>query len=653
MKVEGTSATTVLMDNMGGESVTMSIAAEDMGHIMSVLTDLYEDPTAAIVREYATNALDEHLEWKVKRPIEVTLPSVMQPFLKIRDFGNGLDAEAIRTVYSQYGRSLKRDSNDVNGMLGLGSKSALTYTNQFTVVSVKDGVRVTVLVTRDEEGAGTMRILGEEPTDDPSGTEIQIAIDRHDVAAVNDAADVFFQYWEPGLVLVNGEPPHFFADDDDVLKVTDDLFIVKKTYVQDDVIVMGNVSYPYPTGATGYRDHYYVMRTPIGTVRPTPSREGLMDVALTRNTIAGLRKRVKQEIQAAVQSQVEDAPSAPEALKAALAWKRFAPEAMQCKYKGKEFPEEYVGTKRPKGDGLYDCLLHADFPNGAVYSATRVAVTAWPTTMWVTNFPLKHFTKRHMEKACIYRNEKEIEPRHIVILHDASHDADFIDPKMVVDWETLNAIPLPTAVRKSRGGGNYYSYDATTPQTSTARHYWKDVQADLIPEDTLYVRGRIALAQHWTTRLARVMEGDPFFVVSVPENRLAKFLRNFPKAREAHTVLQEELDKRMQSFSDDDVLAYTYQLHSYEPYAFELWDLDKIDDPAFKEFKAHLERDVSAITTALKTYRDIGLHHELNLPDPPNPFKPYPLIAGHRGWETGIRSHIYTYINAIYAQENA
>ena len=648
MKVEGTSTTTVLMDTMEDiESVTMSIAAEDMGHIMSVLTDLYENPIAAIVREYPTNALDEHIEWKVKRPIEITLPSVMDPFFKVRDFGNGLDTDAIRTVYSQYGRSLKRDSNDVNGMLGLGSKSALTYSNQFTVISVKDGMKVTVLVTRNEDGAGTMRILGNEPSDEPSGTEIQIAIDRYDIQSVAEAAADFFQYWEAGLVLVNGEPPEFFADRAaGALKITDDLYIVKQSYVNDDIIVMGNVAYPYPSG-DNYRDHYYVMRTPIGTVRPTPSREGLMDVSLTRNTVTALRKRAAAAIKAAIQEQVEEADSAPEALAAALAWADLSKEALKCQYNGMDLPEKYVGTPRPKADYDSQCLLYGTFPAGKIYDSRSWPASNWPTTLWVTNFPLKHFTNRHWMKAGIYRTEKDLSVSSIVLIHDESCKSPFIDPALIVDWETINAIELPTAQRKSRGGGNYYCMDM---RPNSQNRYWHDIKAEDLPDAPFYTRGPMHYGRFWNTKLREVMS-DGYFLASIPENRLDKFLRNFPKAVEAKVALQQEFDKLLKSFTEDEVMAYAYQQANYQPYYFDYWDINKIDDPEIKKLKGYLETDVSAIHDTMRTFRSTGLVGDLRLPQTKNPFKRYPLATNVR--DDSTRNHIYLYMNTVYTLENA
>ena len=77
------------------------------------MIDLYSDPELAVIREYSTNAFDAHIEAGVTRPIEITTPTHLCPFFKVRDYGFGLDVEDIREIYSQYGASTKRESDDV------------------------------------------------------------------------------------------------------------------------------------------------------------------------------------------------------------------------------------------------------------------------------------------------------------------------------------------------------------------------------------------------------------------------------------------------------------------------------------------------------------------------------------------------------------
>ena len=271
---------TVPTDNKVG----MGIRTEDMAHIMGVLTDLYSDKELAIIREYATNALDAQVEAGVDRPIEIELPQALSPFLTIRDFGVGLDEESIRDVYSQYGRSTKRTSNDVVGMLGLGCKSALTYTSQFTVTSVKDGVRTVVMVSREADGSGSMTPMAADLTSDPNGTEVRIPISSRDYGSVANKAASFFKYWPAGSVLVDGKAPFPVEG----MRLSDDLLITNAW--KDSRIVMGNVAYPAPElNDLVPSPSSVVAYVPIGSVDFPPSRESLMETKTTKETIEKIK----------------------------------------------------------------------------------------------------------------------------------------------------------------------------------------------------------------------------------------------------------------------------------------------------------------------------------------------------------------------------
>src|SRR5690349_8174125 len=106
--------------SLPGESVKMSFDENSLGFLADVLINLYSDKEMAVIREYSTNARDSHIEAGVDRPIEVTTPSGLSFFLRIKDYGVGLSKEDIIKIYSKYGASTKRYTNKQGGMLGLG-----------------------------------------------------------------------------------------------------------------------------------------------------------------------------------------------------------------------------------------------------------------------------------------------------------------------------------------------------------------------------------------------------------------------------------------------------------------------------------------------------------------------------------------------------
>ncbi len=112
----------------------MTVDQDAMAHIMSVLTKLYSDEYLAVIREYSTNARDAHIAAdKADQPILVTLPTALNPTLVITDNGVGLSRDELVNVYSKYGASTKRQTNQQVGSFGLGCKSAFTVAGQFTV----------------------------------------------------------------------------------------------------------------------------------------------------------------------------------------------------------------------------------------------------------------------------------------------------------------------------------------------------------------------------------------------------------------------------------------------------------------------------------------------------------------------------------------
>lgn len=104
------------------ESTQFDLSREDASHIMTILRDtLYSDRILAVLREYSANAWDAHrMVGKADLPIKVTLPTEMDPKLTIRDFGPGLSRPDVFNVYTKYGKSTKRDTDNAVGMLGIG-----------------------------------------------------------------------------------------------------------------------------------------------------------------------------------------------------------------------------------------------------------------------------------------------------------------------------------------------------------------------------------------------------------------------------------------------------------------------------------------------------------------------------------------------------
>ena len=169
----------VIKSGIGTES-HFNIKDENVAHIFSILRNqLYSDKIGAIIREYITNAIDAHVEANVDRPISVTLPSIFSHEFVVRDYGKGLSPEDMVKIFASYGASTKRESNSFTGMLGIGSKSAFSYTNSFTIISRYEGTETIYTAYIDESNIGTIATIYSKPTNE-SGLSIHISTQNND-----------------------------------------------------------------------------------------------------------------------------------------------------------------------------------------------------------------------------------------------------------------------------------------------------------------------------------------------------------------------------------------------------------------------------------------------------------------------------------------
>ncbi len=190
------------------------ISDQDQAHILQILRDrLYTNKILAVLREYGSNAWDEHRDAGTPdRPIKVVLPTRLVPALVIRDYGRGLSEDDVLNVYVKYGASTKRDADVAVGMLGIGAKSAFAYADSFTVTSFQAGVKSIYVAVLDESDVGVINKLGEAPCKaDETGVEIKVQVDPKDIWDFQREAAALFPFFNPQPV-INLELPKLELD---------------------------------------------------------------------------------------------------------------------------------------------------------------------------------------------------------------------------------------------------------------------------------------------------------------------------------------------------------------------------------------------------------------------------------------------------------
>jgi len=269
-------------------AASFGMRSENSAHIFNILrSTLYSNKVLAVLREYSANAWDEHRAAGIPdRPIKVVIPTALEPTLRIRDYGRGLSEQQVFEVYTQYGSSTKRDSDDVVGCLGIGSKSAFAYADAFTVTSWHGGSKSVYVAVLDETNVGTMSLMHREPCDpSETGVEISLAVDVSDCVQFRREAEDLF--------------PHFVPRPDINLTLNKSTVIERSKHGglggNRWVAVMGCI--PYALDLSSVRDnlvnkglyslahHAGVLRFDIGEVSISASRETLEYTNRTKEAI--------------------------------------------------------------------------------------------------------------------------------------------------------------------------------------------------------------------------------------------------------------------------------------------------------------------------------------------------------------------------------
>jgi len=315
---------TVQIQSSGIQSEAyFTIKESNVGHIFGILRNqLYSNKPLAIIREYCTNAFDAHIDAGIpERPIEVSFPTHFKKSLTIRDFGKGLSENEVFTVFNSYGESTKRGTNDQVGMLGLGSKSAFCYVNDFKIVSHHDGVKSVYLAYIDESNKGKISLLSREATDE-TGLAIDIVIKSEDLYSFREVASNFLYEFNPQPIVLNDDNVvnNLKREDQSTYIIQNDKYAVINDSRKSNTVRMGNVNYDFDLSdlrltweekdaLNAYIYAKVKIFAPIGSVVPSASRESLEMNSQTIEYIKSTLFEIKEEIWSHVQAKCESIDS--------------------------------------------------------------------------------------------------------------------------------------------------------------------------------------------------------------------------------------------------------------------------------------------------------------------------------------------------------
>jgi hypothetical protein len=311
-------------------AVSFGIKQEGLAHIFNVLRNqLYTNKILAVLREYSCNAVDAHTEAGIPdRPIKVTLPNRMAPELKIRDYGQGLSEQDIQNIYAFYGESTKRQSNALIGQLGLGSKSAFAYGDNFVINSFNDGTKTSYNAFIDASQIGQIAKLFSQPSNEPTGIEIVVPVRMEDIGEFENQAKRVFKYFKvrpeiAGVQIDFEEETHSFTGGTWKIASPNMQKGWSSNRTRDTIAVMGNIGYTIDTFALKLSsdnsndqviDSFLRTLSPIidfqiGDLEISASREGLQYTDRTIKNIKDALLGIIAELKTRFETELDTAES--------------------------------------------------------------------------------------------------------------------------------------------------------------------------------------------------------------------------------------------------------------------------------------------------------------------------------------------------------
>lgn len=305
MKMQLTTNPLIVSEEM--PSSVMGMDSSGMDQACYFLRDkIYSNKILAVVREYTTNALDEHVKYGIEKPVTVRL---RDNTFSVRDYAKGLSESDVRNVFGMYFKSTKRDNNLQSGMFGLGSKAAHCYTDTFYVRSFYDGVCTlyTCVLGGGSNGVpvGQIMKISEEPTSE-TGLEISVEIEDHRCGEFFANAYAMVETCSKPIEFYNNEehivplvPIETVEKNGFIFKLfnTDPCRVTRYTNV---IVKMGEVQYKadtiqaYNQNSSLLEKTIMVVEIPVGKMSLPISRESFEDTPSNKRMLESVKNYINE-----------------------------------------------------------------------------------------------------------------------------------------------------------------------------------------------------------------------------------------------------------------------------------------------------------------------------------------------------------------------
>ena len=468
----------------GGVVTSGEFRIKNSAKAFSILSSgLYSNKYQAILRELGCNAYDSHVEaGKADTPFVVHLPTRLNPEFYVQDFGVGLDHEGVTQIYTTYFESTKQDSNDFVGCMGLGSKSPFSYTANFAITAVRDGVQRHYTAFINEQGVPSIALMGETETDEPNGVKVAFAVtEGNDMYRFrNEAASVF--KWFKTRPELRGDEVHIpelkFAEMDIIPGVH--ARDTESNYHNESYAMMGNVAYPIKLDELDedegddavlhnqirnlYNKGALVVNFEIGDLDVAASREELSYIPHTVDSLYEKGKLIIEQLGTYIDKELDGAKTKWDRIsrlnKLHKTNKHLFTPAIEAYIK--KNPRKFFKHMEFNLYGLRTYVALRDFDK--ISHDLRVSYYRMETNYQNTNVTAKRGQNRHITVTengkDEYINAWQLEPNTTVVFHD---DKGGMLPRVkaaVLDGTLKNKSVMTFQVRAKDSDGNPIDKDA-------------------------------------------------------------------------------------------------------------------------------------------------------------------------------------------------
>lgn len=260
-------------------------------------SNLYSNKIRAIIRELSCNALDSHIEAKQDKPFIVHIPTSINPYFYVKDFGVGLSNDDIMHLYITYFDSSKNNSNEFIGALGLGSKSPFSYTDSFMVESIYNHEKNTYVMYINEQGYPSINHLENKPTDEHNGVMIKFNVKSEDFKNFINEAKYVLSVFDKNKFELTGSIDNECLYKELIFNENNYCVLESCCYNEHLYAYMGNILYPIDIEQlsdileieeVNFFQHFFMkfaIKFNIGDLDISPSRETLSYNKDTKNIL--------------------------------------------------------------------------------------------------------------------------------------------------------------------------------------------------------------------------------------------------------------------------------------------------------------------------------------------------------------------------------